>query len=66
VGKVTISLGYTRIDPQDAAGTCIERADAALYYAKHHGRNNVRSYEALVEAGELKAKQSGITDVELF
>lgn len=66
VGKVTISLGYTRIDPQDAASTCIERADAALYYAKNHGRNNVQSYEALVEAGELKAKQSGVTDVELF
>jgi diguanylate cyclase (GGDEF)-like protein len=66
VGKVTFSLGYTRIDPQDAAGTCIERADAALYYAKHHGRNNVQSYEALVEAGELKAKKNGVTDVELF
>jgi diguanylate cyclase (GGDEF)-like protein len=66
VGQVTISLGYTRIDPQDAAGTCIERADAALYYAKHHGRNNVRSYEVLIETGELKAKTSGVTDVELF
>jgi len=66
VGRVTISLGYTRIDPQDAAGTCIERADAALYYAKHHGRNNVRSFELLVEQGELKAKQNGVTDVELF
>jgi diguanylate cyclase (GGDEF)-like protein len=66
VGKVTISLGYSRIDPQDAAGTCIERADAALYYAKNHGRNNVQSFEALVEAGELKEKTSGVTDVELF
>ena len=66
VGKVTISLGYTRIDAQDAAGTCIERADSALYYAKHHGRNNVQSFEVLVEAGELKVKTSGITDVELF
>ena len=66
VGKVTISLGYTHIDAQDAAGTCIERADAALYYAKHHGRNNVQSFEALVAAGELKAKTSGVTDVELF
>lgn len=53
VGKVTISLGYTRIHPQDAAGTCIERADAALYYAKNHGRNNVQNFEGLVEAGEL-------------
>jgi diguanylate cyclase (GGDEF)-like protein len=65
VGKVTISLGYTRIDPQDAAGTCIERADTALYYAKNHGRNNVQSFEVLVASGELKAKSS-VTDVELF
>ena len=65
IGTVTISLGYTRIDPRDAAGTCIERADAALYYAKNHGRNNVRSYESLVEAGELKTKKSS-DDVELF
>ena len=66
VGKVTISLGYTHIDPQDAPGNCIERADAALYYAKHHGRNNVQHYEALVAVGELKQKQSDRTDVELF
>jgi len=66
VGRVTISLGYTRIDSQDAAGTCIERADAALYYAKNHGRNNVQSYEMLVAAGELKVKESNVTDVELF
>jgi diguanylate cyclase (GGDEF)-like protein len=66
IGRVTISLGFTRIDSKDAAGTCIERADAALYYAKHHGRNNVQSYEMLIEAGELKAKKSGVTDVELF
>ena len=66
VGKVTISLGYTCVHPQDPAGTCIERADAALYYAKNHGRNNVQSYEALVQAGELKPKTGNVTDVELF
>jgi diguanylate cyclase (GGDEF)-like protein len=66
IPKVTISLGYTIISPQDAAGTCIERADEALYYAKHHGRNNVQSYEVLIASGELKAKPSNVTDVELF
>lgn len=65
IGQVTISLGYTRVSPKDAAGTSIERADAALYYAKHHGRNNVRSYEALVEAGELKTGYNA-ADIELF
>jgi hypothetical protein len=43
----------------------VERADAALYYAKHHGRNNIRSYEALVAAGELFAKDAG-ENIELF
>lgn len=65
VGSVTISLGYTRIDVQDASATCVERADAALYYGKHHGRNQVRSYEALIAGGGLKAKPAG-DDIELF
>jgi len=66
VGTVTISLGYTFVDPQDGPSACIERADAALYYAKHHGRNNVQSYEALIDTGELKAKKSTVNDIELF
>jgi diguanylate cyclase (GGDEF)-like protein len=65
VGRVTISIGYTRIDPRDIATICVERADAALYYAKSHGRNNVRSWEALMLAGQLN-KQPGSGDVELF
>jgi diguanylate cyclase (GGDEF)-like protein len=65
VGRITISLGYTRIRPDDAPATCAQRADAALYYAKHHGRNNIRSHEALTEAGEISANPvSG--DIELF
>jgi diguanylate cyclase (GGDEF)-like protein len=66
VGLVTISLGYTQIDPKDAPDACVERADAALYYAKHHGRNNVRHYEALVAAGELKPAAKKSDDIELF
>jgi len=67
IGNITISLGFTRIDPRDAPSTCVERADAALYFAKQHGRNNVRSYEALVAAGELNVGNTEAKDsVELF
>jgi diguanylate cyclase (GGDEF)-like protein len=65
VGRVTISLGFSQIYPTDSPSTCVERADAALYYAKHHRRNNIRSYETLVAAGELSAKDGG-ENVELF
>jgi diguanylate cyclase (GGDEF)-like protein len=66
VGRVTISLGYTRIGAQDAPGNCVERADAALYYAKHNGRNNIRFYDALIAGGELKPLQERADDIELF
>jgi len=46
VGQVTISVGYTQIDPRDISTTCVERADAALYYAKTHGRNSVQNCES--------------------
>jgi diguanylate cyclase (GGDEF)-like protein len=65
IGKVTISLGYTQVDPLEGPSSCIERADAALYYAKHHGRNNVRHYEALVASGELTPINKA-DDIELF
>ncbi len=65
VGRVTISLGYSRILPPDAPTSCVERADAALYYAKNHGRNNIRNYEALVAMGELSAKDQ-CEEAELF
>jgi diguanylate cyclase (GGDEF)-like protein len=65
VGHVTISVGYTRIDPRDVSTTCVERADAALYYAKSHGRNNVQNCEALIAAGAIAAKRND-GDVELF
>ena len=65
VGRVTVSLGYTQIDPRDSPVTCVARADAALYYAKDHGRNSVCNYEALIAAGKLLAAGEN-EDAELF
>ena len=65
VGRVTVSLGFTRIGPQDAPSTVVGHADEALYYAKHHGRNRVCAYEQLVEEGKLEQKIQ-TSDVELF
>ena len=65
VRRVTITIGYTRINPRDVPALCVERADAALYYGKKHGRNKVYNYDALIAAGKVEEKsRSG--DVELF
>lgn len=66
VGRVTISLGYTRIDASDVPELCVERADAALYYAKNHGRNHVRFWEELIASGAIASKDSHGEEVELF
>lgn len=65
VGHVTVSLGYTEVLAQDVPTTCMERADAALYYAKRNGRNNTREYEALIASGELVDKRND-NDAEFF
>lgn len=65
VGRVTVSIGYSRIREDDGPASSIERADAALYYAKRHGRDQVCNFEALVGNGALRAKTAG-GDAELF
>lgn len=65
VGQVTISLGYTKIQPGDVPTLCVERADAALYYAKTHGRNHIRNWEELIASGDM-AEEVVSGEIELF
>ncbi|MDD2833755.1 MAG: GGDEF domain-containing protein [Methylotenera sp.] len=65
VGKITVSAGYTEILDFDAASILIDRADAALYFAKNNGRNQIAFYEELVTNGLLEeSRKEG--DIELF
>jgi predicted signal transduction protein with EAL and GGDEF domain len=50
----------------DSPSGAIERADKALYHAKGHGRNQVRSFAALVAAGDLTGQAAPTGEVELF
>ena len=65
VVSVTASLGFTALRREDSPPSCVERADAALYLVKNNGRNGVRCFEDLVQAGNLAVKDiSGA--IELF
>jgi diguanylate cyclase (GGDEF)-like protein len=67
VGQVTVSIGFTAIEVTDVPASTIERADAALYYAKTHGRNRSLCYEALVRDGRINARQRVENgEIELF
>lgn len=52
-GGVTLSFGAAEYRPGESLTTFVERADAALYFAKRHGRNRVAT-EDMVQA-EAKA-----------
>ncbi|MBQ0960160.1 GGDEF domain-containing protein [Ideonella sp. 4Y11] len=65
VQHVTVSVGYTDVRSGDTPPAAVERADMAVYYAKRHGRNQVRSHAALVREGELSDLVQ-TSDVEFF
>ncbi|TAN61651.1 MAG: GGDEF domain-containing protein [Magnetospirillum sp.] len=66
VGRVTISIGFVRIQSDDLPSVAIGSADKALYYAKEHGRDQVCSYEQLLDDGKLAHDLHASGEIELF
>lgn len=66
VGRVTVSIGYSRLTTSDTPPDVIDRSDEALYYVKQNGRNGLASYEELVESKLLTPKHFQSSDIELF
>jgi diguanylate cyclase (GGDEF)-like protein len=66
VGRVTASIGYTRIRLEDMPSVAVGRADEALYYAKRNGRNRVCSFESLAASGDLLEAAALEGEVTLF
>lgn len=66
VGQVTISIGYAQIRLHDQPSVILDHADQTLYWSKEHGRNQVSSYEALIDSGDLAPAVEITSDIELF
>jgi diguanylate cyclase (GGDEF)-like protein len=65
VGKVTASVGYTKLSVDHTPSQSVDRADLALYYAKNNGRNQICFYEELAAKGLLQVL-SKEGEIELF
>ena len=66
IGQVTVSIGLALISSDQMPRTTLDRADQALYFAKQNGRNQIRSYEDLVQQGLLKEQNIQTGEIELF
>jgi diguanylate cyclase (GGDEF)-like protein len=66
VGHITISIGFAPLRDNDTPSGAFDRADKAVYYAKGHGRNQICSFTALVESGELVEQSDGAEEVDFF
>ncbi|MFC0116721.1 GGDEF domain-containing protein [Pseudoalteromonas xiamenensis] len=65
VKALTVSVGMSPISPYDFPITVLENADKALYYAKDHGRDQLRFYDELVAEDLIQSNQEQ-SDIDLF
>ena len=65
VGRITVSIGVTRLQASDTPTVALDRADQAVYAAKSSGRNQVVDHAELVRKGQATDTQK-TGDVELF
>jgi diguanylate cyclase (GGDEF)-like protein len=64
-GKITVSVGFTAIEVGDTPAAAFERADRAVYHAKHSGRDQVSNHAELMRRGVIEDDRR-VSDVELF
>ncbi len=64
-GKITVSVGFTAIEVGDTPAAAFERADRAVYHAKHNGRDQVSNHAELIRRGVIQ-DGTRVSDVELF
>lgn len=65
VGRLTVSIGFARIQDSDTPAAVLGHADDAHYFAKENGRNLVSNYESLLQSGTLTLKATN-TPVQFF
>ncbi|WP_144392411.1 GGDEF domain-containing protein [Pleionea sediminis] len=64
VGQVTVSVGFSYIEPDFLPSELMGKADKALYYAKNNGKNQVQEYQVLLNEG--KVSKSHHSDIEFW
>lgn len=58
-GRVTVSVGFTRVRAGDTPSAAFERADEAVYWVKAHGRNQIADHAILLAQGEVTDCERG-------
>ncbi len=66
VGQATVSIGFADLAANAHPVETLSKADKALYFAKHHGRNQVCSYDELVRNGKMKPVEMNTGSVDFW